>query len=585
MKKRYWLLLLLLILTVAGWWALKPARVSDNVLVINADIITMSTPSRANALWINNGRIHGVGDAAALRAQASGAEVIDLGGKTLMPGLIEPHTHPLATALLGATVNISGFHFSSREAILHELRHVSEKTAITPWLIAFGWDPAIVEPLAPPTLAELDEISPTRPLLILTQMMHDVYFNTAAIQALGLDKTIPRFEHAKFVVDDAGKPTGHAIEVEAINYIFDRVPPPPAGVPKLLLNRQYAKYAQAGYTTIATLGPVGRTENPVQMMRELASSPNVPVRNVVYALPKQVEQHQFTPGQGWQATQGRFKVQGVKLWSDGSPWVGGAAWREPYQDSAFTRDVLHLPPGHRAQPFLSDAAFAEQFVRYHQQGFQLAVHTQGEQAVAQVFAAMQQALAQSPRQDHRHRLEHNALIASTQLQDLSRWQMTPSFFVDHIYFYGHRLNDLVGARVARYMPVAEAFKHGHKVTLHSDSPATPAEPFRVMQTAVARQARSTGKVVGEGQRISRQQALAAMTINAAWQLGIEDEVGSLAVGKRADLVVLSANPLTADLDNIAVQATWLDGQPVNTAWLSWDNLALVWDVVWQKFFD
>jgi predicted amidohydrolase YtcJ len=127
------------------------------------------------------------------------------------------------------------------------------------------------------------------------------------------------------------------------------------------------------------------------------------------------------------------------------------------------------------------------------------------------------------------------------------------------------------------MPAAMAFREGHRATIHSDNPMTPIEPLRVMRTAILRIPRKGGAALGSAERLSIDQALRAMTTNAAWQLGVEDHRGSLETGKAADLVLLTRNPFDTppeELAGIEVLGTWIDGQPVDTRKASRPNLII-----------
>ena len=415
--------------------------------------------------------------------------------------------------------------------------------------------------------------------------MHDAYLNSAALAAAGIDEDTPNPPGAEFVRGADGKLTGTVREVRAIEHVFNAMPAVPKGVPALLLSRQYAHYAQAGFTTLGVLGPVGRAPDPIGIMHDLATDPGVAVQTVVYGLPDQLADKRWQPGLSH--GDGRFLLRGVKFWLDGSPWAGGAAWDTPYADTPFVRQQLHLPAGHRGTLNYSDNELTTLLEKYHRRGYQIAMHTQGERAIRQATSSTAAVLKKHPRADHRHRLEHTALITRPQLQHLQRLNMTPSFFIDHIRYYGHRLPELVGReRAARFMPVASAFKAGHRATLHADSPGTRIGPLRVMQTAIMRQPERSTEVLGPGERIDIAQALRAITINAAWQLGVENERGTLETGKAADLVMLSANPLTTEaaaLTDIQVLGTWIAGRAVDTAWLTRQNLQLIWQTIKHAF--
>ncbi len=584
MARASFFLIGVLALVLYLWFS--PQYLPSTVAFVGGEIVTMSADSLgAEALLVRDGRIAAVGTEGEISALAGeNVHTIDLAGGTLMPGLIEAHTHPIAAALLSAAVDVSGFTHDSRADVMATLHDAAEGFSLGEWLVAFGWDPVMVADLEPPTLAELDRIAPDRPLIILTQMLHDVYANSAALKAAGIDRDTPDPAGGQFVRDASGDLTGTVREVNAIDILVAALPRPPQQAVNLMLSLQYGRYARAGYTTLGVLGPVGRTDDPIGTLRDLAEDPRVPVRTVVYPLPAQIEDGDLRPGEGGE----RFRIQGVKFWMDGSPFAGGAAWAKPYADTALTRDRLHLDAGHMGALNYEANGFAALFEKYHRLGFQIAVHVQGERAIDRVLDAAEAAQDRHPRKDARHRLEHNALITEDQLVRAHALNMTTSFFVDHIYFYGDRLPELVGhTRTERYMPLATAERTGHRISIHTDNPATPLAPFRALRTAVLRQPRRGGLTIAPAERLDVESALRTVTIDAAWQLGIEEEAGSLAPGKRADLVVLSHNPLTTPPEQwteIEVLATWIDGRPVDARALSWRNVKLGAALLWELAF-
>ncbi len=572
--------LFFVLLGAAIWWQLSPPRVGTNLVLTNGTIITVDQDmSIAEAVWIKDGRIMAVGTKADVMAKADGASTFDLEGQTLLPGLIEPHTHPFASAMLGQALDVSGFRFNNKRAILDELNAAGADGSGP--LIAFGWDPVMVDDLDAPSMGQLNRISRDRPVIILTQMMHDAYANMAAIRAAGIDEDT---QDPAFIRDFKGNLTGTVREVDGINQLLGALPKAPNGAMDLLLNIQFRAYAKAGYTTIGALGPSTNEGDPLSIIERLANRADPAVRTIVYGLPAQIEDVHWQPG--LKSNNDRFLLRGVKFWMDGSPFAGGAAFDEPYEDTPLTRDRLHLTPPHNGSLNYSEAEFEALFTKYHTAGYAIAIHAQGERAIRRALDVAERVLKQHPRPDHRHRLEHNALITKDQIERAQNLGFTLSFFVDHIYYYGHRLPEIVGAeRTKRYMPLNDAAQAGHRVTFHTDNPATPIGPFRAYETAVTRKSRRTEAPIGADQALDRETALRAMTINSAWQLGLEDEVGSIEVGKRADLTFLASNPLTVEgnqLQLMQVNGTWLDGQPADTRLISLTNLKLLWSMVWAN---
>ncbi|SDE68670.1 amidohydrolase [Kordiimonas lacus] len=568
----------LIIVAVGLYIWLAPPAPQDETLFYGGDVVTV-TDGTQNTLLVRHGRIVAVGDYDTVAAQASGsAKRINLKGRALLPGLIEPHTHPVATAQFGATVDVSGFTHSSRASIMAALEEAADGFTAGGWILAFGWDPVMVDDLEPPTLKELDAIAPERPLVILTQMMHDAYANSAALKAAGITETTPNPMGGEFIKDTDGNLTGVVREVSAIKALFENAPKPPVGANELLVNLQLGAYARAGFTTIAAAGLVGSGDDMPGLMKRLTADANAPVQAVTYGLP-----HQIPASGGPEASLTPGAIIGVKFWMDGSPYAGGAAFAEPYETTDLTTERLHLEPGHMGALNHELETFRKVFETYHKRGFQVAVHVQGERAVDRVLDVVESVLAAHPRADHRHRLEHNALIAREQLQRAARLGMTTSFFVDHVTFYGHRLPELVGdARTARYMPTRSALDAGLRISLHSDNPATPIGPMRTLGAAVTRQPRRDAPKVAPDQALTPLEALRAMTLDAAWQLGLAEDRGSLEAGKAADLVLMSENPLTvapARIEDIKVEATWIAGRRVDARKTTRTNAGLLWDML------
>lgn len=568
-----WGFLLILVAAGFGWYALRPETVPARLVVTGAEIITMAeggadTPEAPEAILIEDGVIRAMGPLAAL--SADGTPVHDLGGRVLTPGLIEPHTHPIATALLGAVVDISGFTHSSRAEVMQTLQGAADKPALTPWLVAYGWDPVAIADLDAPTLAELDAIAPSRPLVVITQMLHEVFANSAAITAAGVP--LVSDQPAEGVIRDAeGRVTGAFRELEAVNRILGAMPTADPALVELLLRRTYVDFARAGYTTIGITGAVGKHADPVGLLRHIGAT-NPPMRTYLYLLP-----HQKEPLGG----DDNFRILGSKFWMDGSPFTGGAAFAEAYEHSDLTSDRMHLPHGHLGPLTHEAGEFDQNLKRLQAEGHQIAVHVQGERAIDHVLDAFE---AAGPPAGAPHRLEHNALITSEQIARAKRLGLSLGFFVDHIYYYGDALSDIVGARANRYMPVGAAVEAGLVTTLHGDHPASPIGPLRTLRVAVERLSKSGATVTAPDQAISRAAALKAMTLDAARQLGQGHLIGSLEVGKRADFTLFQGNPLTSDWSELSVAGTWKDGQPVHLGLTSWLRLGPAWQAAKAMLF-
>ena len=557
---------------VAGL-AREPRR-AGHAVFLNGDIRTLTDAGTVEAMYVRDGRIVATGNRADILASAPPrARRIDLEGGTLTPGLIEPHTHPLATALLGAAVDISGLRFDSRDAIMARLAEAVDEPGPSPWLIAFGWDPVMLDGMTPPPLAELDALSPERPMVILTQMMHEAFANSAALAAAGITADTPDPADGHFERDADGALTGRVVEVSAVRRLMAGVPEASDAALTYLLSGAYDRYARAGYTTIGIASLVGRADDPLAVLDRVAAAPRPVLNTVLYTAPERRERA-LTLFAGLDESDALRRVAGIKVWMDGSPFTGGAATAAPYADTPLTRDVLGLPSGWLAPLATSPQTARDRALEAQAAGMQIVFHVQGERAIDAALDAIAAARAADPDTPVRHRLEHLALITPAQIARARSMNVALGFFPDHIGHYGHRLDALFGAdRAARYMPVAEARRQGAVVTLHGDHPASDIDAMRVMALPVTRMTRS-GTSLGEP--VPAATALELMTLGAARQLQLEDEIGSLAPGKRADLTWFDRDPVAAIETGGAAQVrgTWVAGRRVDTRPWTWHRIRL-----------
>ncbi len=205
--------------------------------------------------------------------------------------------------------------------------------------------------------------------------------------------------------------------------------------------------------------------------------------------------------------------------------------------------------------------------KYHNLGWQIIIHGQGDRATHDIIDIYEAVLKESPREDHRHRIEHCALFSKEDIKRAAELGVTPSWHVNHIYYYGEALRDeIIGTeRAKKLMQIGTAKKLGHHNSLHNDSPMYPAEPLRLIRTAITRKTRKGG-VIGPDQAITVEEAIKMVTLDPAWQMFMEKRIGSLEVGKLADLLVLSESLLKIDpenIDKIQVIETYINGKVVN----------------------
>lgn len=564
------------------------SAVYADIIFHNGHIITVDENNTvAQAIAVHQGKILAVGNEEYVFSfLASDTDIVDLKGKTLLPGFIDIHTHPILSAMMAETADISGFNHKNQNEVITSIKKAVAEKSKGEWVLAYGWDPAILRGLQQPTLAQLDKWAPDNPLFIISQTLHSAFANSLALKMADVDKNTPDPNGAYFEKDENGELTGYIVEVNAMEKFTKATPKFPKSAYIYLLTKQFERYAQAGYTTIVAPGIQAMFPQAIDSFRQVAEHEISPVRTFIYPTFKDFDQQVLS----YQQSNNQFKILGPKLWIDGSPYAGGMAMNSPYLDNDFTRHKLGIPPGSKGHLNFSDQELFALVERYHRKGWQISAHIQGERAAKQFLDAVAAAQALFPNKDPRHRMEHNALVTAKQFQRALSLGVTPSFYIDHIYYYGDALTEVIVGRekANRFMAINSARKAGHSITLHTDSPSSPLGVLRAMQVAVTRTTRSEKYQLGQYQGISVEDAIKAVTINAAWQIFEENSRGSLEKGKLADFTILSENLLTTPAEHwqkIDVVNTYIAGELVeNDAW-SWRKVSLLAETAWGLIFN
>ncbi|HAS47462.1 MAG TPA: hypothetical protein DCS93_43700 [Microscillaceae bacterium] len=584
MKKLRYVLLLLILLLVGGYFYLKQdfSKISS-LIIYNGPIITMENQTdKPEAIFVKDGVIAMVGSKAdVMQLKESDTEMIDLQGKTLMPGFIDPHTHPLVSALLIDMVDLSGFTHKSPEEVWAHLAKEVKKFEPGKWVFCRGLDPILTKNLASPHISKLDSIAPNNPLFIFAQTLHNYWANSLAFKAVEITAQTKDPSKTSFYEKDAqGKLTGMIVEQAAMTAFKTRIFKE-IGQKRLIKNLAMVmdNYAKAGNTTIVTTGLTTFKKNIVKLCEHLSGGKptlfgqglatlNIfpdrkpAVRHFVYV--RHDAQHLLpdSPQNG----DDFFKIVGVKYWYDGSPLAGSMYMRKPYFMSRLTRKSIRINFGHRGKYLIKPNQMVTIIENLQKKGWQIATHAHGDQAIDDVLWAYETANKKTPVKKFRHRLEHCMLLNEQNLTRMNTLNMTPSFHINFVYYYGESLkNDILGKeRANKILKTNTAFKNKVHPSLHADQPMYASDPFSLMATAVNRKTKE-GSSLGAPEAITIWQALQTMTTNAAWQIKMEDKIGSIKKGKYGDFVILDQNPLKAgksSLRNIKVLRTIVHGNTV-----------------------
>tara|TARA_R110002167_G_scaffold91458_1_gene246003 strand:+ start:46083 stop:47714 length:1632 start_codon:yes stop_codon:yes gene_type:complete len=529
-----------------------PDTVFYNGVVITVDDVD----SIYEAVAVKDGKISLLGSSSeVLGLIADSTFKVDLNGDTLIPGFVGVHEHPTLEAIFADTVDISGLTHESAAQMWQFLEEEIKKTPKGEWVFAMGVDPVLFSDMQLPTMADLDRIAPHNPLFIISQTMHSFWANSMAFDEVKVTANTPDPGYGSYYhKNENGELSGFIAESEAAAPFMKELKSP------LSIISNYEKvldgYLESGYTSVASLG-----FNAPKWIAKYAALDlfDYKIRQFYYLTNDEIEMLPEEPNNGHDF----FSVLGIKIWHDGSPYTGSMQLEKPYTNSELTHS-LGIKPDYAGEARLSKEAFLEQVEKYSKLGWQLAIHSQGDLSSKNVTEVMSN-IHRPEFKKQRHRIEHGLLITKETLTQMASLGLTPSFHIDHIYYYGDALSEgLIGPeRAQSVLRVKDAFDLGMHPTLHADGPMFPTAPLHLMQTAMSRKTK-VGLVLGENQAITAAQALKALTYNGAWQLGVDNKIGSIEIGKYADFARLSENPLTkpvAQLTDIQVLETWVEGKP------------------------
>ncbi|MBH0130497.1 amidohydrolase [Salinibacterium sp. NK8237] len=519
------------------------------VLTLNENV------PRASAVLVEGDRITAVGAESDLRSQLpADATIVELGERVLMPGLIEPHGHPTSSAVLLSenVVDIRPVIVTDPHEVMHRIR--SAVGAEPAGVLANGWDPLLQVGLVDPTLTSLDELAGDVPLVIVHNSGHSAFFNSAAAALAGITRETPDPQGSSYGRDDKGELSGVAHETAAIFTV--------AGP---FLSKSYADFDRLMSAELHRANAVGVT-TLCDMSWNPAQAPLLAAARDQHEFTARLRLYEMSHPGGTSAIErvnGDHVVSqiGIKTWADGSPWVGNIATSFPYLTNA-TTTAMGLEPGHRGTANFSEDELREISRNYAAQGWQLACHAHGDLAIDSVLNAWETVITELGLTDHRFRLEHVGAITPAQCERAATLGVTVSVFVDHIHYWGDVLVDkLFGEPGMRWADAQSALAAGIRTTFHNDGTVTPLEPFRNMAVAMTRRS-NTGRVLDGAKGVTLDDALRAHTTSAAWQLQSENHIGSIEVGKYADLIVIDRDPYEVSseaLANTQVLATYFAG--------------------------
>ncbi len=563
-------------------------------------ILTMTKDGdRAEALAVQNGHIMAVGTLAEVNAaKGPDTKLIDLGGKTLMPGFFDPHSHLVMQSVKFSTANLDPKPIGeagSISDIQRILRDWIKQKQIQPgkWVIGWGYDDTGIEEQRHPNRYDLDAVSTEHPILLMHISGHLMTVNSRMLEEIDINAETKDPEGGKVQrKPDNSEPNG-VLEENAMYLVLKKLPMPTPELAMAMIEDGLRFYAEAGITTAQDCATFKGTWHLLAAMEQKG---RLPIDVITWPVYTGIDDAAFNAIVAKRGATGRLRLGGVKLTVDGSIQGYTAFLSQPYHvqpgnvahtaDKCDTEQAERIfisaenephkegPPqasieGHRGYASMTQEQVDRWLKRCDDNGIQVQVHTNGDGATDMLIKAVEKVRAKKPRPDLRTTIIHAQTMRDDQLDFATKHGLTPSFFPIHVYFWGDRHRDLFlgPERAARIDPARSALDRKLKITLHHDAPIAGIEMLKVAWAAVNR-VTTSGKLLGPVERITPFEALRAITADAAWQSFEENRKGTLEKGKLADMVILSDDPLRVDpmaIKDIRIVQTIKEGETVYLA--------------------
>jgi predicted amidohydrolase YtcJ len=525
------------------------------ILIHNARIYTMDQgfSTAAAMLFDSSGKIYNVGDEQAMLDTFPDARRIDLQGKTVIPGLIDSHAH-----LYGLAISLSQAQLRntvSKEDVIHVLREHEQHLSKDDWLLGRGWDQNDWPVKEFPSRQDLDVAFPDRPVWLRRIDGHAGWANSAALAMADQDMSGDWQPQGGFIHrDGSGEASGVLVD-GAMALVDKAVPETSSELLLASLDLALQQLVSLGLTGVHDMGISGPV---VKMYQQRINEGQFPTR--VFA---------FTDGAGetldWlcengvvEDESGRLYMRSVKLYIDGALGSRGASLLSDYSDDAGNSGLLFMPP-EELQSHIHKALAC---------GFQVGVHAIGDRGNRVALDAIEAAMQQYPDNPGRHRVEHSQTLTASDIPRFSELgviaAMQPTHATSDMYWAGDRLGP---ERVKFAYAWRSLLDSGARLALGSDFPVEQVNPMLGIHAAVTRQDVEGWPPGGWNpqENLSREEAVRGFTLDAAYSGFMEESVGSLESGKRADFIVLDKNVFeieASEIHSIKVLQTWLDGELV-----------------------
>ncbi len=536
--------------------AARPSRGEDaaDLILRHGRFYPVSRPGAVDgSLAIRQGRIVYLGDDAGVLALAGPkTETIELAGRTVTPGLIDAHSHLVGLGDALAQVDLVGA--TSYGEVVRRAATAAAGQAAGTWVRGRGWDQNLWPGKRFPTHEALSAAVPDHPVWLTRVDGHAALVNARAMEILGIGPETPDPPGGRLIRDDSGRPTGVLVD-RAMELAGNKIPEPGPEERRRRLERAAEDAVSVGLTTVTDMGVGGDTISDYKALRDAG---RLPLRAALFVADQPELLASWLRSGPEIDPNARLQIRGIKMYADGALGSRGAALIEPYDDDPDNLGLLLTSEDHVRE-------VAEKAL---DRGFQVAVHAIGDRGNLVVLDAYEAAFGGKPHPEARFRLEHAQVMRLQDIRRAARLGVIFSYQPTHATSDMGWAADRVGERrLAGAYAWRKAIDAGGRLALGSDFPVESDDPRLGLYAAVTRQDLS-GKPAGgwfPGERLTREEALRGFTLDAAWSLFLDREVGSLDVGKRADLVVFAKDVMTvpaAEIPKDPIDLTLVDGQVV-----------------------
>jgi len=552
MRARLTPLCSLIVLAVAGSLPAHAATLIDNAngytLNTKGDLVQFTALAFDDA-----GRIIAVGASADVAAKAPQAKRIDMGGRTLLPGLIDAHGH-----VFGLGQQLTQLDLFNSTSLAGALKSIGEYAGANPghpWLRGRGWNQENWKLGRFPTAAELDAVVSDRPVWLERVDGHAGWANSRALALAGITKATPDPVGGKIVRDANGEATGVLVDT-AQDLLTKVLPPQTEAESRTMLDRALGELARVGLTSVHDAG-VDVTQD--RLYRAYADAGKLTTR--VYGmiggagadfdvLAKNGPLNDYGNGM--------YALRAVKLYSDGALGSRGAALIKPYSDDAHSHGLL----------FFKSGQMDTMMTKAMRRGYQVNVHAIGDAGNKQILDIYQKEVSATKSSAQRHRIEHAQVVQPGDIPRFKSIGIIPSMQPTHATSDKNMAETRVGPERIKGAYAWRTFLHqGSRIACGSDFPVEAPNPFFGLHAAVTRQDAQGQPVAGwyPNQAMSLKEAFRCFTLDAAYAGHREDSLGSLEAGKLADFIVIDQDLFkmpTYDIHKTGVLETWVAGKQV-----------------------